>query len=131
MKRAGSVDILDTRVPVLVAEAHRQTAVGCVLADAEFDSERNHTFCREQLQAQSIIPAKRRSSCRASGVCLQMRENFPTEQYERRSLIESVFSAVKRKLSCRAPGRTPHTQSRQTFPLGLAFNLYRLWLPAH
>ena len=131
MKRAGSVDILDTRVPVLVAEAHRQTAVGCVLADAEFDSERNHTFCREQLQAQSIIPAKRRSSCRASGVCLQMRENFPTEQYAKRSLIESVFSAVKRKLSCRAPGRTIHTQSRQALLLGLAFNLYRLWLPAH
>ena len=116
-------------LPVLVAEAHRQTPIGCVLADAEFDSERNHTFCREQLQAQSIIPAKRRSSCRASGVRLQMRENFPTEQYGKRSLIESVFSAVKRKLSCRAPGRTLHTQSRQALLLGLAFNLYRLRSP--
>jgi hypothetical protein len=62
---------------------------------------------------------------------VRMRENFSTEQYGRRSLIESVFSAVKRKLSCRAPGRTQHTQSRQAFLLGLAFNLYRLWLPAH
>jgi Transposase DDE domain/Transposase domain (DUF772) len=117
-------------LPALVAEAHQQTPVGCVLADAEFDSERNHTFCREQLQAQSIIPAKRRSSCRASGVRLQMRENFPAKQYGKRSLIESVYSAVKRKLSCRAPGRTLHTQSRQALLLGLAFNLYRLWLPA-
>jgi hypothetical protein len=25
----------------------------------ELDSERNHTFCREQLKAESIIPAKR------------------------------------------------------------------------
>lgn len=81
-------------------------------------------------QAQSIIPAKRRSSCSASGVRLQMRENFPTEQYGKRCLIESVFSAVKRKLSCRAPGRTLHTQSRQALLLGLAFNLYRLRLPA-
>jgi len=46
------------------------------------------------------------------------------------SLIESVYSAVKRKLSARAPGRTLHTQSRQALLLGLAFNLYRLWLPA-
>jgi hypothetical protein len=68
-------------LPTLVGEAHRQTPIGCVLADAEFDSDRNHTFCREQLQAQSIIPAKRRSSCKASGVRLQMRENFPAEQY--------------------------------------------------
>ncbi len=117
-------------LPILVGQAHEHTPIGCVLADAEFDSERNHTFCREQLQAQSIIPAKRRSSCKASGVRLQMRENFPAEQYGKRSLIESVFSTVKRKLSCRAPGRTLHTQSRQALLLGLAFNLYRLWLPA-
>ena len=45
--------------PSLVAEAHRHTIVGCVLADAEFDSERNHTFCRQQLKTDSIIRAKR------------------------------------------------------------------------
>jgi hypothetical protein len=101
-----------------------------VLADAEFDSERNHTFCRQQLGASSVIPAKRFTSRRATGVRGQMRENFPQELYGRRSLIESVFSAVKRKLSCRAPGRTIHTQSRQALLLGLIFNLYRLWLPA-
>jgi hypothetical protein len=58
-------------LPVLVGQAHQLTPIGCVLADAEFDSERNQTFCREQLQAQSIISAKRRSSCKASGVRLQ------------------------------------------------------------
>jgi hypothetical protein len=74
-----------------------------VPADAEFDSERNHTFRRQRLQAQSIIPANRRSSCGACGARLQMRDNFPTEQHGKRSLIESAFSAVKRKLSCRRP----------------------------
>jgi hypothetical protein len=139
-----------------------------VLAGAEFDSERNHTFCREQLKAGSIIPAKRFTNRRATGVLQQMRENFPRQQYCRRSLIESVFPAViavlqllypettpqsgfflkkkppsiesvrtyvlenrsKRKLSCRAPGKIIATQSRQALLLGLAFNLYRLWLPA-
>ena len=117
-------------LPTLVGQAHQHTTVGCVLADAEFDSERNHTFCREQLKANSIIPAKRFTSRRATGVRGQMRENFPREQYGKRSIIESVFSAVKRKLSCRAPGRTIATQSRQALLLGLAFNFYRLWLPA-
>ncbi|MGD0156634.1 MAG: transposase [Terracidiphilus sp.] len=117
-------------LPLLVGQAHAHTPIGCVLADAEFDSERNHTFCREQIQANRVIPAKRRSSCRASGVRLEMRENFPAEQYGKRSLIETVFSAVKRKLSCRAPGRTIHTQCRQALLLGLAFNIYRLRLPA-
>jgi len=78
-------------LPVLVNQAHQTTPIGCVLADAEFDSERNHTFCREQLQAQSIIPAKRRSSCRAFGVRLQMRENFPKRQYGKRPMIECLL----------------------------------------
>jgi len=34
------------------------TPVGCVLADAEFDSDRNHTFVRSSF-ALSVIPAKR------------------------------------------------------------------------
>jgi hypothetical protein len=117
-------------LPALVAQAHQHTPIGCVLADPEFDSERNHTFCRQQLKADSVIPAKRRSSCKASGGRLEMRGRFPTELYGKRSVVESVFSAVKRKLSCRAPGRTIHAQSRQALLLGLAFNLYRFRLPA-
>jgi hypothetical protein len=74
-------------LPVKVAQAHLHTPVGCVLADADFDSERNHTFCRKQLKAKSVIPAKRRSSCKASWVCLEMRERFPTDEYAKRSLI--------------------------------------------
>jgi IS5 family transposase len=113
-------------LPALVAAANRSTPVGCVLADAEFDSERNHRFCHEQLQAKSVIPAKRFTSRKATGYRQQMRENFPRRCYRRRSLIESVFSTVKRKLSARAPGRTLATQIRQAMLLGLAYNLYRL-----
>ncbi|MGB8479570.1 MAG: hypothetical protein WCE63_12115 [Acidobacteriaceae bacterium] len=99
------------------------------VVDAEFDSERNHLFCRELLQANSVIPATRFTSRRATGTSAQMRANFPRKIYGKRSVIESVFSAIKRKLSCRAPGRTIATKSRQALLLGLTFNLYRLWLP--
>ena len=118
-------------LPSLVAEAHQHTPVGCVLADAEFDSERNHTFCRQQLKADSIIPAKRgKKTWKIQGVRAQMRANFPSTKYTRRSLIETVFSVAKRKLSCRAPGRTVATQTQQALLLGVTYNLYRLWLPA-
>jgi len=81
--------------------------VGCVLADAEFDSERNHTFCREQLKADSIIPAKRgKNTWKIHGVRAQMRADFPRAKYARRSLIETVFSVAKRKAST---GRNPRT----------------------
>jgi hypothetical protein len=56
----------------------------------------------------------------------QMRQAFPASLYRRRSLIESVISAVKRKLSARVPGRTLGTQCLQALLLGIAYNIYLL-----
>ena len=114
-------------LPVVVEAASQQTRIGLVLADAEFDSERNHTYIRQQLGAQSVIPAKRgKKTWRIHGVRAEMRRAFPRRLYRRRSLIERLFSSVKRKLSARAPGRSLRTQKRQALLLGLSFNLYRL-----
>ena len=56
-RRPGETTHLVPIGTALVAQAHAHTPpVGCVLADAEFDSERNHTFVRQQLHALSIIP---------------------------------------------------------------------------
>ncbi len=114
----------------LLDSAHRVAPIQLVLADAEFDSEKNHTFVRQQLKALSVIPAKRgKKTWRVRGVRAHMRRAFPQRLYRRRALVESVFSAAKRKLSARAPGRTLQTQVRQALVLGLAFNLYRLKHP--
>lgn len=111
----------------LVDAAHTVSAIGLVLADAEFDSELNHTHVRKHLQARSVIPAKRgKKTWRIRGVRAQMRDHFPRRIYSRRALVETVFSAAKRKLSCRAPGRCLLTQRRQALLLGLTYNLYRL-----
>jgi len=114
-------------LPAVVAAASQNTRIGLVLADAEFDSERNHTYIRRQLGAQSVIPAKRgKKSWRIHGVRAEMRWAFPRKLYRRRALVESIFSSVKRKLSARAPGRSLRMQTRQALLLGLSFNLYRL-----
>lgn len=115
------------RLPDLVGRAGQTRRIGLVLADAEFDTERNHRFIRKELRARSVIPAKRcRPEWRLHGVRAEMRRAFPRRLYAQRALIESVFSSVKRKLSARAPGRSLHTQCRQALLLGLAFNIYRL-----
>jgi hypothetical protein len=114
-------------LPTVVGAASQETRIGLVLADAEFDSERNHKFIRQQLGAQSVIPAKRgKKSWRVHGVHAEMRRAFPRRAYRQRALIESVFSVVKRKLSARAPGRTLAMQMRQALLLGLAYNIYRV-----
>jgi Transposase DDE domain/Transposase domain (DUF772) len=111
----------------LASAAHERVPIGVVLADAEFDSERNHQHIRQTLQAQSVIPAKRGGAAwRIQGVRAQMRQEFPADLYRRRALIESLISAVKRKLSARAPGRSLATQCLQALLLGIAYNLHRL-----
>jgi hypothetical protein len=110
-----------------VDAAHQVTPIGLVLADAEFDSERNHQHVRQVVGAKSVIPAKRgKASWKIKGVRAQMRRRFPRKQYWHRAEVESVFSAVKRKLSAKAPGRSDETQHRRAMLLGLAYNIYRL-----
>jgi hypothetical protein len=123
---AGPANASSTLRPVV--DLARQTGViGLVVADAEFDSERKHHHIRDQLGADSIIPATRGTSpWQLHGIRAQMRAHFPTARYRQRALVESVFSAAKRKLSSRAPGRLPLTQHLQVLLLGLAYDLYRL-----
>src|SRR5712692_5646837 len=114
-------------LPTVVGAASQETPIGWVLADGEFDSERNHTYIRRELGARSVIPAKRgKKTWRIHGVRAEMRRAFPQRIYRRRALIESVFSSVKRKLSARAPGRSLRMQRRHALLLGLSFNLYRM-----
>lgn len=116
-------------LPAVFGAASEQTPIGLALAGAEFDSERNHTYIRRQLRAQSVIPAKcGKKTWRIHGVRTEMRRTFPRQTYQRRALIESVFSSVKRKLSVRAVGRTLRMQGCQALLLGLSFTLYRLSL---
>ena len=111
----------------LVDQARQVMQGSCVLADAEFDSERNHRHIREVHQMRSIIPAKRgKKTWHIQGIRSKMRAHFPAKQYSQRNLIETVFSVVKRKLSARAPGRSLATQTQQALVLGLAYNIYRL-----
>jgi len=124
--RQGPTNDSATLRPV-AAEASAVSPVGAVVADAEFDSERNHRFIRETLGARSAIPAKRgKPTWRIRGIRAQMRRRFPRGLYRQRALVESVISAAKRKLSDRAPGRSPLTQHLQALVLGLAYDVYRL-----
>ena len=102
----------------LVDIAHQVMPASLVLADGEFDSERNHKHIREVHHIKSIIPAKRgKKTWPLKGVRAQMKSNFPAKKYSQHNLIETVFSLVKRKLS---------TWALQALILGLAYNLYRL-----
>jgi hypothetical protein len=50
---------ITTLLRPLASAAYERVPIGVVLADAEFDSERNHQHIRHTLQAHSVIPARR------------------------------------------------------------------------
>jgi len=88
------------------------------------DSERNHQHIRQEIGAQSIIPAKRgKPGWKIHGVRAQMYSAFPAEPYRQRVHAETVFSAIKRKLWAKAPGRSLATQRKQALLLGLVYNI--------
>ena len=60
------------------------------------------------------------------GTRARMRTDFPKARYSQRALVESVISAVKHKLSARAPGRLLVMRCRQALLLELAYNIYLL-----
>lgn len=124
-KRGPTNDVATLRP--LVVMGQYVGAIERVLADGELDSERNHRFIRQAVGAASVIPARRgKASWKKQGIRAELAADFPAAKYGQRSLVESVFSAVKRKLSARAPGRSLATQRLQALVLGIAYDLYRL-----
>ena len=95
----------------------------CFLADKAYDAEWLHQYCFER-GIQTIIP-KRKNVHRGRFRKKQM-QNFSEEKYHRRSLIESGFSAIKRKYGGSVSGRSLASMKSELSCKAIAHNL-ELW----
>ena len=96
------------------------------LADAAYDGEHNHRFCREDQQIeQTRIPLNRRRGRKwpKEPYRRQMKTQFDKELYKQRSQIESVFSRHKRLMGSALRGRTETSQKRECLYRVLTHNL--------
>lgn len=91
-----------------------------ILADAGYDAEKNHVFCREFLGIpQTVIPIKG-NLCRRGVACngkyrRQMRYRFPKRYYGQRWQVESYFSRFKRRLGAQIQARKWLAQVRECY----------------
>src|SRR5690606_16295105 len=127
-------------LPPLAEAAAAAVPGATVLADAGYDCEANHVFCRERLGVPALIPAKTRRfvagprkpyraemvqalGCAALGV-----EGEPAalRTYRQRWLVETLMSVVKRKWGEALTARLPAMQRAQALVRGLVYNVYRL-----
>lgn len=53
-------------------------------------------------------------------------KNFPKEKYNRRAIIETVFSVMKRLMGDEIEARKTIAQNRQLFFRGIAYNAHRM-----
>ena len=107
-----------------------------LMADACYDSEVNHRFCREQLGVDSLIPAKKRRSAtvvattpyRQEMVRRLTKAGNPEDRaaYRQRWKVESVMSVVKRRCGEAPTARLESTQQVQAFLRGVVYNVQRL-----
>jgi hypothetical protein len=127
-------------LPPLAEVAVASVPGATVLADAGYDCEANHVFCRERLGVPALIPAKTRryvagprKPYRAEMVQVLGCETLgavgrPAElrMYRQRWLVETLMSVVKRKWGEALTARLPGMQEAQALLRGLVYNVYRL-----
>ncbi|MHC4292534.1 MAG: IS5 family transposase [Planctomycetota bacterium] len=114
-----------------VKNALSQQEFKILLADAGYESERFHKFCRDQLSIESIIPTTQRGRSRKDGTSKavtghyrkQMQNNFPKNVYGQRWQIETVFSMLKRNLGSALRARKYQGQNREIRLRVLCHNL--------
>ena len=85
----------------VVRRAHRIKPIRLGIGDKGYDAERNHELLREELHAESIIPAR----CEDVPVWRtrgryrkEMKRGYSNARYHQRSKDETVFSVVKRTM---------------------------------
>ncbi len=96
LRRKQRNENVDT--PYLIKQSVKQLPLTLFLADKMHDSEKNHEIA-EKCGAKFVVPLRNQAPIhRTHGRHRkQLRRQFPDEIYRKRVLIESIFSALKRR----------------------------------
>jgi transposase len=127
--RGPQVDHVEFRSTLRDALARQRIEI--LVADAGYDSEKAHRFCREQLGITSIVPPHINGRLRQDGAPrrmtgryrLRLRRWFPRKTYGQRWQIETVFSMIKRRLGPALRSRSYYAQCREVTLKVLTHNL--------
>jgi len=134
VNRGPTVDHCEFRSTVEHALRHQSFKV--LVADAGYDSEKAHRWCRDVLGIRSIMPPRIYGRRRLDGAPrivgghyrVKLHRHFPKKLYGQRWQIETVFSVLKRCLDAALRARTYHSQCREVVLKVLTYNLMILLL---
>jgi len=110
----------------VIEQAEKYVHFDQVLADAGYDSEFNHEFCREKLNIRSTIIAynpRRTTKLPSAKYRREMATEFEHSAYGQRWQVESVFSRHKRLLGSALRNRNAESRERECLLRVLTHNL--------
>ena len=111
----------------LVYAASKKLDIRYVLGDKAYDSELNHEWVSNTIGARSIIPVKIGwKNGTVNGYYRKLlAKRINCRIYHRRSLVETVFSMVKRRFGSTLQSRLPVQQNKEVGLMCVVFNVYR------
>lgn len=115
------------RFKPILKKTRKLTRIGDATADKGFDSEDNHRYAREEVEAKSIIPLRYRTTLeKTRGFCRRkLRRYFPKKRYDRRVIIETINSVEKRKFGDTVRSRKLKMQRREMKVTDIVYNIHR------
>ena len=115
-------------VPQLMRKTSKSGKVSVYIADKLYDSERNHELAEKHgakfiapLRNQNIPIRRRKGKNRK-----KLAKEFPQILYNKRSVIESVFSVIKRKFGNMLYSKKYKSQKNEILFRTVAYNIDRL-----
>jgi hypothetical protein len=127
VRRGPSNDNVDF-APV-VRKAHSIKPIKVGIGDKGYDDEENHVFLREELHADSIIPARYQDVpvWRTHGICRkEMKRGYSKKRYHQRSKDETIFSVVKRTMGDEVRSIRTRAQNNEIRFRVIAYNAARI-----
>ena len=104
----------------------KQMRIDKLLADAGYDSEKNHVLANEHYSMKTVIPAKigcPRKSLPKKPYRREMATNFDQDSYRQRPQVETVISMIKRNLGDTLFGRSEQSRNSEMLLLAITHNI--------
>jgi transposase len=118
-------DIVHART--LLRQCHRTRRSGAYVLDKGYDSEQIHRQIREDLGAHSVIPVRDRKRKRIGGMYRrELERSFDLKLYNRRNLVETTFSVLKREYGENVRSRKYRNQMKEIKVRVIVYNLGRI-----
>jgi hypothetical protein len=106
-------------------------SIETLLADAGYDSEKNHVLANEQYGIKTVIPPRVGNPSKTlpkKHYRRQMALNFDQDAYRHRAQVETVMSMIKRNLGDSLAGRSEESRNSEMLLMTITHNLMILLL---